>query len=162
MSLPEVVTSETDVLDLKSMVLSYEHPELVERLKKKLGLSESAALELFDDMKKFLYLVGTAHQKLAPTKMIDDGWHEFLMYTRDYASFCIQFFGILLHHTPNPILKPSAVLSPRETVHRAHKVFGTLGNNWRYGNCSVCSSECESDCAADSDCHGDGSCGGDV
>ncbi|MCX7125597.1 MAG: hypothetical protein NTU49_07605 [Gammaproteobacteria bacterium] len=31
---------------------------------------------------------------------IDDMWHTFLMFTKDYADFCEQYFGEFVHHTP--------------------------------------------------------------
>lgn len=35
-----------------------------------------------------------------PSQVVDDLWHEFILYTRDYAEFCTQAFGHFLHHTP--------------------------------------------------------------
>jgi hypothetical protein len=35
-----------------------------------------------------------------PSQVVDDLWHEFILYTRDYAEFCTRAFGSFLHHTP--------------------------------------------------------------
>src|SRR5579864_3397426 len=32
---------------------------------------------------------------------IDDMWHEFILFTRDYTDFCQQYFGEYVHHLPN-------------------------------------------------------------
>jgi hypothetical protein len=35
-----------------------------------------------------------------PSQVADDLWHEFILYTRHYDSFCRRAFGGFLHHTP--------------------------------------------------------------
>jgi hypothetical protein len=35
-----------------------------------------------------------------PSQVVDDLWHEFILYTRDYQSFCKRAFGQFLHHSP--------------------------------------------------------------
>jgi hypothetical protein len=35
-----------------------------------------------------------------PSQVVDDFWHEFILYTRDYKQFCNQAFGQFMHHTP--------------------------------------------------------------
>lgn len=39
-----------------------------------------------------------------PSQAADDLWHEFILYTRDYAEFCQRAFGGFLHHTPAAVL----------------------------------------------------------
>jgi hypothetical protein len=36
-----------------------------------------------------------------PSRAVDDAWHEFILFTRDYHVFCEAAFGRYLHHTPN-------------------------------------------------------------
>jgi hypothetical protein len=35
-----------------------------------------------------------------PSVAVDDAWHEFILFTREYARFCQAAFGHFLHHTP--------------------------------------------------------------
>jgi hypothetical protein len=35
-----------------------------------------------------------------PSKVADDLWHEFILFTREYHDFCEQAFGRHLHHSP--------------------------------------------------------------
>lgn len=35
-----------------------------------------------------------------PSQVVDDLWHEFILYTRDYQRFCNRAFGAFMHHTP--------------------------------------------------------------
>jgi hypothetical protein len=35
-----------------------------------------------------------------PSQIVDDLWHEFILYTRNYQHFCNKAFGGYMHHTP--------------------------------------------------------------
>ena len=35
-----------------------------------------------------------------PSQIVDDAWHEFILFTREYNDFCVRAFGRYLHHTP--------------------------------------------------------------
>lgn len=39
-----------------------------------------------------------------PSQVVDDLWHEFILYTKNYQDFCRQGFGSFLHHTPAVVL----------------------------------------------------------
>jgi len=54
-----------------------------------------------------------------PSKIVDDYWHEFILFTREYHEFCMKAFGGYLHHTPNQGM-------PNNIVQRSVK------NAWRY------------------------------
>ena len=43
-----------------------------------------------------------AHGKFVsmPSQAVDDLWHEFILFTRNYERFCERAFGRYLHHTP--------------------------------------------------------------
>lgn len=139
----------TKAENMLNTVMAYEHPELVERFKRKFELTGADATQLFADTKRYLYLCAVTNKPLAPPAVIDHGWHEFLMYTKDYQEFCATHFGKFVHHTPNPKLRPYAVLRVSDTSKLATKHFGDLSSNWRvYSN----------DCAPESDCNGGPSC----
>ena len=42
-----------------------------------------------------------------PSQAVDDLWHEFILYTREYKEFCRRAFGGFLHHTPAVAMRPS-------------------------------------------------------
>jgi hypothetical protein len=35
-----------------------------------------------------------------PSQVVDDLWHDFILFTRHYRDFCDKAFGRFLHHTP--------------------------------------------------------------
>lgn len=41
-----------------------------------------------------------------PSQVVDELWHEFILYTRNYELFCRKAFGRFLHHTPAVVLGP--------------------------------------------------------
>lgn len=134
---------------LLNSVMAYEHPELIDRYKRKLDMNDEDARELFADTKRYLYLCAVAGKPLAPPHAVDQGWHEFLMYTKDYQDFCFAHLGKFVHHNPNPMLRPHAVLRVSDTNKLAIMHFGELSKNWRvYAE----------DCTPDYDCNGDSNC----
>src|SRR5262249_52864847 len=48
-----------------------------------------------DDRLNFVYIMD------AEMREIDQMWHVFLLYTRDYKNFCETYFGEILHHQPD-------------------------------------------------------------
>lgn len=50
------------------------------------------------------YLHGGFQFVAMPSQVVDELWHEFILYTRNYQHFCKQAFGRFLHHTPAVVL----------------------------------------------------------
>lgn len=42
-----------------------------------------------------------------PSQVADELWHEFILYTKDYALFCDKAFGQFMHHSPAVVLSSS-------------------------------------------------------
>jgi hypothetical protein len=40
-----------------------------------------------------------------PSQVVDDLWHEFILHTKSYDTFCSRAFGRFLHHTPTVALR---------------------------------------------------------
>ncbi len=41
-----------------------------------------------------------------PSRVVDDLWHEFILDTREYSTFCEQAFGAYFHHIPAAKMVP--------------------------------------------------------
>ncbi len=89
-------------------VLEYSNRDVVHRFKKAYGLSWEEAEDIFVQVKKWLWL---AHQRrltgieqgLAidiPIVVIDEMWHNFVLFTTEYTDFCKRYFGYYIHHAP--------------------------------------------------------------
>lgn len=136
-------------------VLQYQNEPVVMRIADELGVDVLRARGIFDDTKRFLFLATAGQKGLRPTKVIDEGWHAFVLHTKDYAEFCKQFLGRFIHHQPDTIGMKSEAKTEGfdETLRLAKSVFGDdLGRNWtgRMGDCQ-CQAEI-SDCSPDSNC----------
>jgi hypothetical protein len=46
------------------------------------------------------YLKGGKKYVSMPSQVVDDLWHEFILYTKSYEVFCTKAFGEFMHHTP--------------------------------------------------------------
>jgi hypothetical protein len=82
-------------------------PGLMERLgKRRPGLSDKDRHLVERGLRQFFlaYLTGGRQFVAMPSQVVDDLWHEFILYTRHYEAFCKQAFGAMLHHTPAVVL----------------------------------------------------------
>ena len=89
-------------------IRSYEFPAgLLDRLAaKRPGLADKDRYLAMRALRKFFlaYLNGGLKPVAMPSQVVDDLWHEFILYTRHYRAFCKQAFGRFLHYTPAVVL----------------------------------------------------------
>lgn len=93
-------------------VLAYQNPSIVRKFMENWDVSESKATELFDEAKKWLWASASSVLRknrgeevptLAVTysmTLLDEMWHTFILFTREYHRFCNTFFGFYIHHAP--------------------------------------------------------------
>ena len=79
--------------------------ELCPLLRQKISIAcnvdQERVPDLFADVLRFLACAAWHKERITPTKIIDDAWHEFILFTRMYADFCEKTFGRFIHHTPD-------------------------------------------------------------
>ena len=65
-------------------------------------LSAAQRAEVFAGLNDYFQLCRRAGRRMVamPSQAVDDAWHEFILFTRQYDKFCRQAFGRFLHHTP--------------------------------------------------------------
>ena len=51
-----------------------------------------------------------------PSKAVDVAWHEFILMTREYQSFCDEAFGYYLHHSPEETMDEAMPRSLSRTL----------------------------------------------
>ena len=56
---------------------------------------------ILEELVKFLVLCSRSHLPLSPSRRIDNVWHEVILCTRVYGSFCEAHFGRWIHHDPS-------------------------------------------------------------
>jgi len=82
-------------------VMAWQSPSVVARIARNCNLSAADADRLFMEVKMFLLRSATAGHPIRPSKEVDAGWHEFLMFTREYRTFCQDVLGTYVDHCPD-------------------------------------------------------------
>lgn len=74
------------------------------------GFSRKETALVAQGLRQFFlaYLNGGRRHVAMPSQVADDLWHEFILYTRAYRTFCDGAFGGFLHHTPAVVLADGA------------------------------------------------------
>ena len=83
-----------------------------------------------------------------PSQVTDDLWHEFILFTREYDTFCQRYFGRYIHHTPKVTPEPPRPPDVARFVQLYELHFGPLPDLWemtlndrsRCSGCNGCSS----------------------
>jgi hypothetical protein len=83
--------------------LEFEAPFVVEKLVKNHTASTvNEAEQLFTEAKKFIIL--SQSERVAwemYSALVDEAWHQFILYTKEYTEFCDHYFGRYVAHCPN-------------------------------------------------------------
>ena len=102
-------------------LLGYRHEGVVNRFARVHGVSRERSEALLIETLKWLWLARRAREAAPPCLVlsiqpeilgIDEMWHVFLLFTRDYAALCDAHLGAFVHHDPAPD-------GPREAVDTA-------------------------------------------
>ncbi len=92
----------------EAYIRSQEWPKgLLERLRKRHPQLTPRECQLVGQgLRQFFlaYLKGGRKFVAMPSQVVDDLWHELILYTRHYQRFCQRGFGHFLHHTPAVVL----------------------------------------------------------
>lgn len=90
-------------------IRTYRWPRgLFRKFMEETNLSRKDAALVSRGLRQFFiaYLMSGTKPVSMPSKIADALWHEFILYTRDYKSFCDKAFGGYMHHTPAAVLRP--------------------------------------------------------
>lgn len=134
-------------------ILEFTHKGVIEKIQKESNYSKEKAVEIFRDTLRYLYLSVVAEESISPTKMIDMGWHHFILFTKDYEDFCEKYLGQFVHHSPHTNEEKghsSYIENSRKrairTIELAQKHLGqNLSPNWDFRSEDIvdaCSTDC--------------------
>jgi len=91
-------------------LLDYKNPQVVAHFcHKNPQYSLEEGQQLFTDLLQWMWLrqQRAKFQKktylFGPLIIIDELWHDFILHTQDYHSFCTQYFGSYFHHEVEPL-----------------------------------------------------------
>ena len=74
---------------------------------------------VFQALRDYFWMCNMGKRKMVamPSQVVDVAWHEFILFTRSYKSFCQKSLGRFLHHTPTEAM--SAPTLAQEGIKRA-------------------------------------------
>jgi hypothetical protein len=106
-----------------------------QRLIKKGGFDEATAKAAVEELKKFLYICTVEEDK--PIAMIsstvDEAWHTFILFTKEYENFCRNIAGRFLHH--QPIISDDDMrdvkIGVQNFIKSYQKYFGEISTIWK-------------------------------
>ena len=108
-----------------AFIQKYAFPaELRNRLQRNHDLSLEGSGRVLEGLRQyFLACLAAQRSPLArqvgmPSKAVDAAWHEFIVLTKEYASFCEKAFGRYLHHTPQAMMSEPASAALANTLHQ--------------------------------------------
>ncbi len=99
-----------------------------DKISRKLGWDCNFALRAIGEYKKFVFLGVVSDFGVTPSKIIDQVWHEHLLFTGAYRSFCAEILGRDFDHKPElvPVADETGIFQAqyRETLHLYQWEFG--------------------------------------
>lgn len=120
-----------------SHLLAYENPTVVQYFSYKHAsqLPVETCRQHFKDLLAWLWLNAYRQKNnkstylFGPLLIIDELWHCFILHTKDYMSFCSQYFGEYFHHHIEPPGYEHE-LHPDELADYLNDCFELLGEDW--------------------------------
>ena len=100
-------------MDNINNILKYENQEVIDRFLRIYQIEYCDAQIIFKELLKFLYLsdLNIEERKMNPNipiltifsfnTIIDEMWHNFILFTNDYSLFCKKYLNNFIHHAPS-------------------------------------------------------------
>ncbi len=77
-----------------------DNPLIIEKIMSATNLSSQESNSLLVEVIRFLDLIIISGQRLTPSYLVDQGWHELILFTHNYENLCEQTWGRFIHHHP--------------------------------------------------------------
>lgn len=152
--------------------LAFNLKDVTERYANTFGLSPEDAKIHEEECKRYLLLCALhPDKKLGMKGVVDNYWHTFLLFTREYLSFCNEIGSSFIHHVPkvkkDRNKKDGDFLTTMDLYRRTFSLepspkawFYPRDKFGSYADCSDCSDgPNEGDCSPGKDCNGEDSSG---
>ncbi|WP_405583244.1 hypothetical protein [Streptomyces sp. NBC_01092] len=97
----------------RSLVTDTEFDTLAAFCADEYGLERCAADRVVDQALALVYVMGTTGEgaAMAPSQLVDPGWHTLILHTGWYADWCERQFGYFLHHQPNSKVRTHGLMT---------------------------------------------------
>ena len=127
--------------------------EVVRRYKRKQGVSGKLAAFHHVELIKFLLACSEMDFELVPSEVVDEAWHNFILFTQEYGNWCEVNLGKMIHHVPadgdvvdvDSYVRTVELLRDRYEADETLWPIGAAGANC--GRCQNCGGNCGQGCA---------------
>lgn len=101
-----------NIVKLES-VLEYQGMNIERKFMEKFDVSYEDANDIFIEMKKWLWACYHSEIDMSKTILkidesllvIDEMWHTFILFTKEYQNFCDKYFSFFIHHYPTTYIE---------------------------------------------------------
>ena len=106
---------------------------VIERIKQKGEMAPDFISQAVQEFKKYMALIALGHTEIGmPSHEVDEIWHNFILFTREYSEFCEKACGRIIHHRPNTSRRPQLPAgSIADFVSAYTKFFGDPPSIWK-------------------------------
>lgn len=108
----------------EKFIQEYRYPKRIrEKIKQRYPhLNDAQVNRVMRGLREYFILCLMARNKMVamPSQVVDIAWHEFILFTRDYQTFCQRALGRFLHHTPTEAMRSPTLAS--EGIKRAWRL----------------------------------------
>ncbi|MFJ1974690.1 hypothetical protein ACIO93_39370 [Streptomyces sp. NPDC087903] len=97
----------------RSLVAEAEFDALAAFCADEYGLERCVADRVVDQALALVHVMGTSRSRatMAPSRLVDPGWHTLVLHTDWYANWCQEQFGYFLHHRPNSRIRTRGLMT---------------------------------------------------
>lgn len=94
------------------------------------GMDEAVAVRIVDEALKYLETCARfPHARIAPSRVVDEGWHALILHTALYTELCERLGGFV-HHYPE---RPDADRYDPQIIDRTTSLIEETGYSVDYG-----------------------------
>jgi hypothetical protein len=86
--------------NLQAEIMAYPMKHMINRCQKDFGYTDQDMVILEKELKRFLIMTTTTSYLGMFSKDVDNLWHTFILFTKEYAEFGQRFAGKFIHHEP--------------------------------------------------------------
>ena len=109
----------------ENMIRTFTFPEGIKEKVRKVypQLSDEDLQAVMKGLREYFHVINLAGKNKVvamPSQVIDVAWHEFILFTKDYANFCKKALGRFIHHTPAEAMKTQT--QAQEGIKRAWRI----------------------------------------
>jgi hypothetical protein len=112
-------------------IQNYDMWFVAERLERKKSVPHDRIDVAISEFKKYIALIVLGSKGIAMiSKEVDEVWHNFILFTHEYANFCQEVVGEFVHHVPRTS-RDRTILEPGEKFLNAYqRIFGEAPQIW--------------------------------